>query len=182
MPERTTDELLAGLDHVRAAPTDAGPIRLIVVRPAIDERALPHQVELHPASGVVGDNWGDRPSRRSADGGPHPDMQVTFMNARVAALVAGDEARWPEAGDQFYVDLDLSAGNLPVGTRLQLGTAVVEVTDQPHTGCAKFARRFGADAGRLVNSPEGRELRLRGMNARVVVGGHVATGELVTRA
>ena len=128
---------------------------------------------LDVGAGLVGDTWQVRGSTRTPDGSSHPDMQLNVMNARAAQLVAQDLDRRMLAGDQLYVDLDLSAANLPPGTRLALGSAVIEVTHQPHLGCAKFAARFGEDAWRFVNSRVGRELRLRGLNARVVVSGTV---------
>jgi hypothetical protein len=131
--------------------------------------------------GLVGDTWKDRPSGRTTDGSPHPDMQLNVINARLSALVALDLERRALAGDQLHLDLDLSQANLPPGTRLELGSAVIEVTEQPHTGCAKFAARFGADALRFVNSPLGRELRLRGLNAKVVVPGTVRAGDAVRK-
>ncbi len=181
-PERrTVAELEAGLEEIRRSPDTAGVLALIVRRPAIDAREVLESGELDESLGLVGDTWNVRPSRRTDDGGPHPDMQLNVMNARVAALVAGPVERWPLAGDQLYVDLDLSETNLPPGTRLALGDAVIEVTAQPHTGCAKFSGRFGADALRFVNEPGGRALRLRGMNARVVSGGTVSRGDPVTK-
>ena len=178
---RTPEELEAGLDHVRASPRDEGALRLIVRRPAVGEREVLDEAELDPVEGVVGDNWRTRGSSRTPDGSAHPDMQVTVMNARVVELVAGSPERWPLAGDQLYVDLDLSAANLPPGTRLALGSAVVEVTDQPHTGCGKFVERFGVEAMRFVNSPLGRRLHLRGINARVVRPGVVRAGDVVRK-
>jgi MOSC domain-containing protein YiiM len=108
-------------------------------------------------------------------------MQINIMSARVIALVAMDRERWPLAGDQLFVDLDLSAHNLPPGTRLGIGEAVLEVTPLPHTGCAKFMARFGIDAVKFVNSPEGKELRLRGLNARVVQSGSIRAGDPVRK-
>lgn len=178
---RTRDELDAAVDHLRAAPYDDGTVELVVCRPDLDQRRVLEVGELSCTEGLVGDTWSQRPSRRTADGGPHPDMQLNIMGARVARLLAGTDDRVPLAGDQLYVDLDLSADALPAGTRLAMGTAVVEITDQPHTGCAKFAERFGRDALRFVNSPVGTELRLRGVNAKVVVGGHVRPGDAVRR-
>ena len=177
----TTERLEAALAAVRAAPTDGGTVELIVRRPAVDEREVLAVGELTSAAGLVGDTWSVRGSRRTPDGEPLLDAQLNVMSSRAAALLAGDRDRWPLAGDQLYLDLDLSAANLPPGTRLALGTAVIEVTAEPHTGCAKFARRFGAEAQRLVSAPVGRQLNLRGICARVVEDGSVRTGDLVRR-
>jgi hypothetical protein len=177
----TTAEIEAGMEHVRASPADRGTVELIVRRPAVDEREVLALGALDPLEGLVGDTWRTRGSRRTPDGSAHPDMQLNVMNARMVALLASDPARRPLAGDQLYLDLDLSVANLPPGTRLAVGSAVIEVTEEPHTGCAKFSSRFGPDALRYVNSPSGRELRLRGMNARVVVAGTVRPGDAVTK-
>ena len=177
---RSADELAAGLDHVRVAPADRGTVELLAVRPALDERLLPTTVEISTELGVVGDTWNERPSRRTPDGGPNPAAQVTVMSSRAVALVAGHRSRWALAGDQVYADLDLSRDNLPTGTRLHLGDAVLEVTDAPHTGCAKFSERFGVEALRLTATPEGTALRLRGINTRVVRGGSVSVGDEVS--
>jgi len=135
--------------------------------------------ELDLARGLVGDNWSKKPTPSTEDRSPHPEKQITVMNARVAESIAGEPSAWPAAGDQLYVDLDISTANLPAGTRLAVGGAVIEVTDQPHLGCAKFRRRFGADAVRWVNSPVGKELRLRGLNAKVVEPGPIQPGDIV---
>ncbi|MCB9371960.1 MAG: MOSC domain-containing protein [Microthrixaceae bacterium] len=181
MAHRTDDELTRGLDHVRRAPTDGGTVDLVVRRPGVDEREILAEGRLDPTVGLVGDTWPERGSKRTADGGPHPDMQLNLIGARFSRLVADDDAHRALAGDQLHLDLDLSEANLPPGTRLALGTAVIEITDQPHRGCAKFVDRFGAAAARLVNSPEGRALHLRGVNARVVVGGRVRPGDRVAK-
>lgn len=181
MQHLTTAELEAAIDHIRASPTDAGIVELIVRRPAVDEREVLDEADLDPAFGVVGDTWNIRGSRRTDDGSSHLDMQLNVMNSRVVALIAQDPERRALAGDQLYVDLDLSADNLPAGTRLTLGTATIEITDQPHTGCAKFTQRFGLDAFRWVNSEAGMRLRLRGLNARVVVPGTVRRGDTITK-
>ena len=170
-----------GIDRVRSSPTDAGRLDLIVRRPSVDAREVLEVAELDPDVGVVGDTWTDRPSRRTPDRSPHPEAQITLMNSRAAALIAGDRDRWPLAGDQFYVDLDLSEANLPAGTRLAFGDAVVEITGEPHRGCAKFSQRFGPAALRLVNSADGRALRLRGVNGRVVTAGTVESGATVSK-
>jgi len=177
----TAPSLEDGLDHIRSSPTDVGRLELIVRRPAVDEREVLVQGELHLAEGLVGDTWRVRGSGRTPDGSPHPDMQLNVINARLSGLIAIDPDRRALAGDQLHIDLDLSHDNLPPGTRLALGEAVIEVTEQPHTGCAKFRRRFGADALRFVNSPTGRELRLRGLNAKVVVAGTIRQGDEVRK-
>lgn len=179
---RTRDELESGLDDVRAAPADVGRIDLIVRRPDVERREVIEEAVLDLEVGLVGDNWKPRGSRSSPDGRAKPAAQLTLMNARSARLICGGRDAWPIAGDQFYVDFDLSVAACPAGTRLMIGTAVIEVTDLPHTGCAKFARRFGEDALRVVNSPEGRALNLRGVNARIVEPGVVRQGDTVRRS
>lgn len=174
-------ELEAGLDAIRAAPKNAGTLELIVRRPSVGIREELTSGELDLNVGLVGDTWHMRKSRRTADGSPHPDMQLNIMSSRVVALVAQDRSRWALAGDQLFVDLDLSEENVPPGTRLEIGSAIVEVTDQPHTGCAKFVERFGLDAMKFVNSEVGRELHLRGINARVVQPGTIHVGDTVKR-
>jgi hypothetical protein len=174
-------ELEAGLDRIRSAPEDNGVLEMIVRRPASGEREVLDVGELDVHQGLVGDNWSSRGSSRTADGRAHPGMQLNLMGARVIALLARTMDRWPLAGDQLFVDLDLSARNLPPGTQLAIGRAIVEVTDVPHTGCGKFVERFGADAAAFVNSAVGRELQLRGLNARVVVGGAICVGDRVRK-
>ena len=177
----TVSRLEEGLDHVRSSPTDVGRVELIVRRPAVDAREVLDEGILDLADGLVGDSWRTRGSSRMADGSAHPDMQLNVINARLSSLVAVDPDRRALAGDQLHLDLDLSHANLPAGTRLALGSAVIEVTEIPHAGCAKFRDRFGSDALRFVNSPTGRELRLRGLNARVVVAGTVCQGDAVRK-
>jgi MOSC domain-containing protein YiiM len=178
---RTTDELEAALDDIRRSPKDEGILDLIVRRPAADEREVLEEGELDLVEGLVGDTWRTRGSGSTPDGSSHPDMQLTIMNARMIAFLAQDKARWPLAGDQLFVDMDLSAENLAPGTRLAIGSAVVEVTDKPHTGCKKFTARFGLDAMKFVNSPVGRELHLRGINTKVVQPGTLRAGDVVKK-
>lgn len=173
----TTGELEAGLEEIRRSPRDGGLIEMIVRRPRTDEREVLTEGELDLSDGLVGDSWKSRGSSRTPDGSAHPEMQLNVMNSRVIALVARERGRWPLAGDQLYLDLDLSEENLPAGTRLALGTAVIEVTAQPHTGCKKFVSRFGLEAMKFVNSDLGRRLRLRGLNAKVVEPGVIRVGE-----
>jgi hypothetical protein len=170
-----------GLDTVYLAPKDTGTVELIVRRPAEDEREVVAGARLDAIEGLVGDSWHMRPNSRHEDGSPRPDTQLTLVNARAAALVAGGRDRWALAGDQLFVDLDLSHANLPPGTGLRVGSAVLEVTDEPHNGCGKFARRFGVDALKFVNSERGRELNLRGIYARIVTGGTIRTGDTIRK-
>ena len=178
---RTPEELEAALSHIRQAPADNGTLELIVRRPAVDEREVLESGTLSLEEGLVGDTWNQRGSSKTPDGGPLLDAQLNIMNARAAAAVAGPIERWALAGDQLYIDLDISIETLPPGTRLALGEAVIEVTAEPHTGCAKFSSRFGLDALRFVNSPTGRALNLRGINARVIHPGPIHAGDKVTR-
>ena len=178
---QTMTELEAGLDQIRQSPKDSGVLELIVRRPAVGEREVLAVGELSQSDGLVGDTWQDRPSARSADGLAHPDMQLNVMNSRVIALVAQEKERWPLAGDQLFVDLDLSDENLPPGTQLSIGSAIIQVTDQPHTGCKKFSERFGVDALKFVSTPLAKEIRLRGLNARVVQPGAIRPGDTVKK-
>lgn len=177
MKHLTMEELEAALDHLRDAPKDEGVLQLIVRRPQTDERELLEEAQLDPAGGLIGDNWIVRGSSKTPDGSAHPEMQINVMNARVTALVAQDPERWSLAGDQLYLDMDLSKTNLPAGSRFSIGSAVLEVSALPHTGCNKFVARFGVDAMKFVNSPIGKELCLRGINAKVVQAGVVRKGD-----
>jgi MOSC domain-containing protein YiiM len=169
------DQLEAGLPHVREAPSDVGTLELIVRRPATDLREVLEEGELDLELGLVGDKWSRHGSR------PNPAAQLTVMNTRAIALVAGDRENWPPAGDQLFVDLDLSPENVPPGTRLAIGSAVIEISELPHLGCARFAARYGEEARAFVNSPEGVALNLRGVNARVVQPGTVRPGDDVRK-
>jgi MOSC domain len=168
------------VEDVRQSPADDGRVELIARRPEVDAREVLDEATLDPDVGLVGDNWSVKPSLKT--GAPNLDAQLTVMNARTARLVAGeDRERWAQAGDQLYVDLDLSYANLPPGTRLQVGEAVIEVSAEPHLGCGKFLKRFGLDAQKLVNSAVGRELNMRGINTTVITGGVVRTGDPVVK-
>jgi MOSC domain-containing protein YiiM len=174
MEHRCADELAAGLGEILRSPAAQGTVELIVRRPAEDEREVLDEGVLDLDQGLVGDRW----HRRAT---PNRDTQLTLMNARTIGLIAGSRERWPLAGDQLYVDLDLGFENLPAGTQLGVGDAVIEVTAEPHTGCAKFSARFGTDAVKFVNKSPGRELRLRGVNTRVVRSGSVRVGDAITK-
>ncbi|MEW6130784.1 MAG: MOSC domain-containing protein [Acidobacteriota bacterium] len=181
MTHLNLEDLQAGLATIQLSPRDEGRLELIVRRPQIGEREILPEGELCTIEGLLGDNWQTRSSSRTPDNSPHPDMQINIMNARAIALIAQDKSRWQLAGDQLFVDLDLSKSNLPPGTRLAIGSAIVEVTAEPHTGCKKFVERFGVDAQKFVNSPLGRELNLRGINAKVICGGTIRVGDMAKK-
>lgn len=177
MKHLTTAELEAALDHLRQTPKDEGVLHLIVRRPEVDQREVLDEAELDVTIGLVGDNWNVRGSRRTPDGSAHPEMQINIMNSRVTALVAQEKDRWPLAGDQLYIEMDLSKENLPAGSRIAVGSAVLEVSPLPHTGCHKFVARFGLEAMQFVNSELGKQMCLRGINAKIVKGGTVKVGQ-----
>jgi hypothetical protein len=177
----TMSELEAGLEEIGRSPKDDGILEMIVRRPQVGERDILQEGQLDLVEGLVGDSWKHRSSRRTTDGTPHPDMQLNLMNSRVVALVSQDKSRWHLAGDQLFVDFDLSEANLPAGTKLAIGSAVIEVTAQPHTGCGKFVERFGLDAMKFVNSAERQDLHLRGINARVVRAGVLRVGDSISK-
>ena len=170
-------ELEQNLDEIRSSPRAEGRLELIVRRPRSGEREVVEAGELTVAEGLVGDNW----STRNPGVPLEPERQLTIMNARVAGLLAQDADRWQLFGDQLYIDFELSEANLPSGARLALGDAVIEVTPVDHTGCKKFAERFGVDAVKFVSTPEGKALRLRGMYAKVVQPGPIRAGDMVRK-
>ena len=177
----TVDELNAGVENILASPADAGELKLIVTRPEVDERETPQQARLDVEQGLLGDNWLARGSRHMPNGAADPEMQLNIMNSRVVDCVAGSEDRWPLAGDQLFLDMDLSGENLPPGTQIALGEAVVEVTAPPHTGCKKFAARFGVDAMVFVNSGRGKTQKFRGICAKVVKSGDIRVGDIARK-
>ncbi|HLY13040.1 MAG TPA: MOSC domain-containing protein [Candidatus Limnocylindrales bacterium] len=180
MATATSSILDAHLDSVRAAPADRGRVELLVRRPAVDEREVLVEAVVDPGLGLVGDTWLARGNAAKPDGAD-PAVQLTLINVRVLAAIEPDRSRWPLAGDQVYVDFDLSVAGLPAGSRLEIGSALIEVSPQPHTGCAKFSARFGSEALRWINSPAGRACRMRGLNARVIRGGTIRPGDEIRR-
>ena len=177
----TLADLEAGLDNIRQSPKDQSVLDLIVSRPEEDAREVMELADLDVTVGLVGDTWQDRPSSRSANGQAHPDMQITLMNSRVANLLAQDKSRWQLSGDQLFADIDLSKANMPPGARISVGAAILEATDQPHTGCEKFAARFGIDALKFISTPIGKELQMRGINMKVVQSGEIKPGDIVKK-
>jgi hypothetical protein len=175
------DHFTAGMPHILQSPKRAGTIEMIVIRPATQHRLCVERANFSPATGVAGDRWLTTAWRQLADGSPDPAIQVTLMNSRCIELVAGDRSHWHLAGDNLFVDFDLSKENLPVGARLRVGECVLQIASPAHNGCAKFARRFGKAAVKFVNSPEGKSLRLRGVHARILEAGTVAVGDAIER-
>ncbi len=178
---RSIAELESALSGIAASPADRGSVDMIVARPGVGERVLLDAGELDEELGLVSDGWTDRGSRSTADGSSDPEEQLTIINTRLIDAVAGAKSRWQLAGDQLVIDIDLSHDNLPPGSRLKIGSAVVELTAKPHTGCAKFAGRFGHDALRFVSTKEAMRLRLRGANAKVIHSGAVRVGDVAVK-
>jgi hypothetical protein len=170
----STEQLEQGIDHILASPADNGELKLIVRRPDVGERETPQHAQLDIEVGLVGDSWSAREK-------VVPDMQLNIMNSRVVDHVAGTKDRWPLAGDQLFVDMDLSGENLPPGTQIAFGDAIVEVTEPPHTGCKKFAARFGVDAMVFVNAGRGKMLNFRGVCAKVVKSGDISVGDIARK-
>jgi hypothetical protein len=177
----TMAELRDGLPEILRSPRENGTLQGIVVRPDHGERQELKDCDVSLEGGVHGDHWAKGCWKSTADGRPHPDVQICIMNARCIALIAQDRANWASAGDNLFIDMDLSPGNLPPGQRLAIGTAVIEITDTPHNGCASFIERYGRDACVFVNTGDGKRHRLRGIYARVVQDGRVSEGDIVTK-
>ncbi len=169
----TTAELEANLSKITDSPKDEGVLEMIVRRPKRKEREMLETGELDVKKGLVGDLW------RVKNG--NFNTQLTLMNSCLVALLAQSKDRWELAGDQLYVDLDLTDENLPHGTRLEVGEAIIEVTPTPHNGCRKFVERFGMDAMKFVNSPVGKQFHLRGIYAKVVQSGTIRQGDIVKK-
>ena len=182
MPEHPSlAELESALDHILASPSDGGKLEMISARPAVGERKQLAEATLDEAQGLIGDNWKDRSSTRTPEGSANPDAQLTIINSRLVNAVSGSKSRWQLAGDQLVVDIDLSHDNLPVGSRLQIGSAMVELTAEPHTGCVKFASRFGNPALRFVSGPVAMQQRRRGANAKIIESGTIRVGDVATK-
>lgn len=169
----TSEQIEAELSDVLASSQDRGKLEAIVIRPEQNQREHREAVYLSPEGGVEGDRWSTSEGDRRA--------QVSLMNARLLRLIARDEERMSLAGDNLIVDLDLSETNIRAGQKLMIGEALLEVTDLAHTGCDKFAERFGPDAVRYINATERKSLHLRGLYARVLKAGTVRVGDVVQK-
>ena len=175
------DELMGAWAELEPSPVDTGSVDMIVRRPAVDSREHLQEGELSTEDGLVGDNWLSRGSSSTPDGSAHPEAQITLMNSRIVDIIAQERDKWDLAGDQFFVDFDLSMDNLPAGTQIQLGSAILEISEKPHTGCAKFAKRYGAPARKFVMTEDGKKARLRGVNARVIQAGVVKVNDTIKK-
>lgn len=181
MEYKDFETLERGFDLIKESPPVEGTLQLIVIRPEVDQRKELDVGVLDQKQGLIGDNWATRGSSRTRNGSAHPDMQINIMNSRVIELISQQRGDWKMAGDQLFVDFDLSKTNVPPGTRLAVGDAILEVTSVPHTGCKKFAQRYGVDALKFISTPSGREWQLRGINARVVKSGSIKIGDAVVK-
>lgn len=177
----STSELEAGMEYIRQSPKERGELKMIVRRPKADAREVLDHGELSLSEGLVGDNWKQRGSNHTPDGSANLYAQITVMNARTIGLLAQEKERWALAGDQLFIDFDLSDDNIPPGTRLAIGSAIIEVSAEPHSGCKKFSARFGVEAMKFVNAPEGKRLHLRGINAKVIRAGTIRVGDTVSK-
>ena len=178
---RSRGELEAAIPDILAAPKLAGAVEMIVVRPAAGLRETPGRVGVSLEGGVAGDHWAKGCWRTTDAGEPHPDVQICMMSARTIRAIAGEPEHWPAAGDNLFLDMDLSPANMPPGTRFAIGTAGFVVTAEPHDGCQSFIDRYGRDACLFVNTGRGRALRLRGIYARVTRDGEIAVGDRVLK-
>ena len=179
---QSLDQLMAQLPGViEAAPKDTGTLDMIISRPDHGMRTQPQSVEVTAKSGVAGDHWSKGCWSSLSDGSPNPDVQICMMMSGVIGAIAGDRANWPAAGDNFFLDMDLTPANMPPGTRFAIGTAEFVVTDEPHNGCQSFIDRYGRDACLFVNTGRGKSLRLRGIYARVTKDGTVSVGDTVRK-
>lgn len=179
---RTRDALMEKLPGLlAAAPKDEGRLDLIVMRPDAEARVLPERIEVTAGDGLPGDHWKHGAGNMREDGTADPDAQICIMMSGCIEAIAGPRENWAPAGDNFFLDMDLTPANMPPGTRFSIGTAEFVVTARPHNGCQKFIDRYGRDACLFVNTGAGKDLRLRGIYARVTKDGTVGLGDRVRK-
>lgn len=178
----TLEHLQTQLEYIQQSPKETGRVELIVRRPGTEEREVIPQGRLIVSAGLEGDNWQARGSAATPDGSANPETEITLMNARVIHALTQDETRWALAGDQFFVDFDLSEENIPAGSRLIIGSAILEVSATPHNGCKKFSERFGLDGLKFISMAEYKPLRMRGINAKIIQAGEVKQGDIIRKA
>ncbi len=181
LKQLSTSELELGIDKIKQSPQDNGILEMIVRRPEVEAREVIHSGEINLIYGLEGDNWKTRGSSSTPDGSANPEAQITLMNTRVIQLLSGDKENWKWAGDQLYVDMDLSMENLPPLSMLQVGSVILQISAKPHTGCKKFSARFGIDALAFISTPLGKSLRMRGVNAKVIQAGEIKVGDVVKK-
>ncbi|WP_062763020.1 hypothetical protein [Falsirhodobacter sp. alg1] len=176
----TTDALNAALPHVLAAPKDNTPVTMLCFRPATGERDFRDHLRLTRAEGIPGERWLTRPWMRLPDGSPHPAIQVSILPKRVLDLVWTDHSV-PHPGDPIIADLDTSLANLPTGSLIRVGTAVLRVSGEFNDACVKWKVRYGKDAKDWITAPGHPELRLRGILCSVEEDGDVHLGDLIVK-
>lgn len=177
----TREEIEQRYTQLEPSPKEQGTVEMIVRRPDTLQREVVEQAEINTEKGMIGDNWYTRGSRHTDDGSAHPDMQMAIMNSRIIDVIAQERDNWAPAGDQLFVDFDLSEANLPIGQRFAIGDVVLEVSPFPHKGCKKFKERYGLGASRFINDLAYEHLRLRGINVRVIQGGVIKTGDTIRK-
>src|SRR5688572_8480293 len=175
------EEVEEGVQNIKQAPKDSGSLQMIVRRPAVDGREMVTKAKLDTSLGLEGDNWKDRGSSHTSDNSADPEAQITLMNSRVIDLLTNEKELWQLAGDQLFVEIDLSVDNLPPLSKIQIGSAILEISAKPHTGCKKFSGRFGIEALEFISTPLGKSLRMRGVNAKVIQSGEIQVGNTVKK-
>jgi len=174
-------ELELGIDEIKSSPKDSGVLEMIVRRPETETREIINSVEINLENGLAGDNWKARGSTHTSDHSADPETQITLMNTRVIQLLSGDKENWGWAGDQLFVDMDLSMDNLPPHSQIQIGSVILEISAKPHTGCKKFSGRYGIEALEFISTPLGKSLRMRGVNAKVIQSGDIQVGDVIKK-
>lgn len=177
----STEEIEAGIENIKASPKDNGVLQMIVRRPETETREIISTAKINLENGLDGDNWKSRGSKHTPDNSANPEAQITLMNSRVINLLTNEKDLWQLAGDQLFVDIDLSIENFPPLSKLQIGDVILQISATPHTGCKKFSGRFGVDALAFISTPLGKSLRLRGVNTKVIQSGEIQVGDVVKK-